>query len=58
MHPIYISAVQKFKEIKEREREREREREIKEQTLTSNIHCQYCKSIVYMTCTVDFQYWQ
>jgi len=21
-------------------------------------HCQYCKSIVYVTCTVDFQYWQ
>jgi len=22
------------------------------------VHCQYWKSIVYVTCTVDFQYWQ
>jgi len=26
--------------------------------LRSDIHCQYCKSIAYVTCTVDFQYWQ
>jgi len=26
--------------------------------LRSDIHCLYYKSIVYVTCTVDFQYWQ
>jgi len=26
--------------------------------LRSDIHCQYWKSTVHVTCTINFQYWQ